>query len=76
MKPLLGAGLLLVWLSVWLTGIAWVTRYRRARAYGVSQRPGGGYRADKDVALRLLVFLLGVGLLAAIYLVSRMAGAL
>ncbi len=76
MKPLLAAGLLLVWLSLWLTGIYWISRYRQARAYGVTAGPGGEYRADKDAAVRLLAFLLGVGLLAAIFLVSRMAGAL
>jgi hypothetical protein len=74
MKALLDAGLLVVWVWLYLAGMVWIARYRRARTSAVTARPGDGYRADKDVGLRLLTFLLGLVLIFAVYLVSRVTG--
>ncbi len=65
------AVLLLVWVGLYLAGIAWLAGHRRARAYVSTPRQECDYRADKDVGLRVLTFLLGLVLLVATYIVIR-----
>jgi len=60
MKPLLDTVLFLAWVSVYLAGISWVSRYRKARAHALGPTGRSDYRADKDIILWLTVFVIGV----------------
>ena len=74
MKSLLDATLFLAWVSVYLTAVFWIGRYRRARVHALGLSGRCDYRADKDVGLWLLVFVLGILLFFAVYLVTSMIG--
>jgi len=69
MKPLVDSVLFLAWISVYLLMVSFASRYRRARV----QASGlwSDYRADKDVILRLSVFVIGVLLLFLMYLATK-----
>jgi hypothetical protein len=74
MKPLLDTILFLAWVSVYLTAVFWVGRYRRARAQALGLTWRSDYRADKDIGLWLMVFVLGLLLFFAAYLVTSVIG--
>ncbi len=76
MGSLRDVGLLLLWVWLYLAGIAWLARYRQARISACPAPSEGEYRADKDIGLRLLTFLLGVLLLTAAYFLTRMTDGL
>ena len=70
MKPLLDTVLFLAWVSVYLLAIFWVTHYRKARVHALGPMGRSEYRADKDVILRLTVFVIGILLLLLVFVVS------
>ena len=74
MKPLLDTILFLAWVSVYLTAVFWIGRYRRGRVHSLGPSGRCEYRADKDVGLWLLVFVLGIVLFFAAYLLTSMIG--
>ena len=74
MKPLLDAILFLFWVAMYLTAVSWVGRYRKARAHALGGTGRTDYRADKDLALRLTVFVLGAAMLLVGYFATRMIG--
>ena len=74
MKPLLDTILFLAWVSAYLAAVFWVGRYRRARVHALGLSSRYEYRADKDVTLWLMVFVLGILLFLAVYLVTSVVG--
>jgi hypothetical protein len=74
MKPFLNTLFFLVWVSVYLTAISWVSRYRKERVHALGPLGRSDYRADKDTTLRLAVFVLGVLLFLLAYVVTRAVG--
>lgn len=76
MKLLLNAALFLAWVTVYLTSVSWITRYRKARAHALGATGRSDYRADKDIGLWLTVFALGVLLFFAACLATWMIGQL
>jgi hypothetical protein len=71
MKSLLDTVLFLAWVSVYLAGISWVSSYRKSRVHALGSTGRSDYRADKDVALWLVVFVLGVLLFFLAYVTTR-----
>jgi hypothetical protein len=74
MKPLLDAILFLFWVAMYLAAISWVGRYRKARAHALGPTGRTEYRADKDLVLRLTIFVLGAVMLLVGYFATRMIG--
>jgi hypothetical protein len=74
MKPLFDALLFLVWVAVYLTAVFWIARYRKTKARALGPALHTEYRTDKDIALRLLIFVLGVVLLLLGYVATRAVG--
>jgi len=72
MKPLLDVVLFLVWVAVYLTAVSWVARYRKTKAHALGPALHTDYRTDKDIALRLLILLLGTVMLVVGYVATRM----
>ena len=71
MKPLLDTVLFLVWVSVYLLAISGATRYRKARVHALGPSGRGDYRADKDIVLWITVFVVGILLLALVYVATN-----
>jgi hypothetical protein len=74
MKPLLDVVLFLAWVTAYLTAVSWVARYRKTKAHAWGPAPDTGYRTDKDIALRLLILILGAAMLLVGYVATRMVG--
>ncbi len=74
MKPLFDALLFLVWVAVYLTAVLWIARYRKTKAHALGPALHTEYRTDKDIALRLLIFVLGVVMLLLGYVATRLVG--
>lgn len=74
MKPLLDAVLFLAWVTAYLTAVSWVARCRKAKVHAAGATRHADYRTDKDLALRLAIFVLGAVLLLAGYFARRMVG--
>ena len=74
MKPLLDVALFLAWIAAYLTAVSWVARYRKTKAHALGPTLHTGYRTDKDIALRLLILLLGAVMLLVGYLATRVIG--
>ena len=74
MKPLLDTFLFLAWVSVFLVAISWVSRYRKARVHALGPAGRSDYRADKDIALWLTVFVMGVFLFFLAYAATKVVG--
>lgn len=72
MKPLLDVALFLAWVAAYLTAVSWVARYRKTKAHALGPTLHTGYRTDKDIALRLLILLLGTVMLLVGYVAARM----
>ncbi|MFI5338510.1 MAG: hypothetical protein ACHQ7N_01560 [Candidatus Methylomirabilales bacterium] len=71
MKPFLDTVLFLAWVSLYLSAISWVSRYRMARVHALGPWARSDYRADKDITLWLTVFVLGVLLFFLAYVATR-----
>lgn len=74
MKPLLDTILFVMWVSVYLVAISWVSRFRRARVHALGPSGRSDYRADKDIVLWLTVFVLGVLLFLLAYVATQAIG--
>jgi hypothetical protein len=74
MKSLLDTVLFATWVSVYLAGISWVSRFRRARVHALGPSGRSDYRADKDIVLWLTVFVLGVLLFLLAYVATQAIG--
>jgi hypothetical protein len=74
MKSLLDAVLFLAWVTAYLTAVSWVARYRKAKVHAWGPTRHTEYRTDKDVALRLAIFILGAVMLLVAYFATRMIG--
>jgi hypothetical protein len=73
-KSLLDVALFLAWVAAYLTAVSWIARYRKTKAHAMGVTPHAEYRTDKDLTLRLLMFVLGAMLLLLGYLARRMVG--
>ena len=73
MNLLLDTILFLAWITAYLAVVFWVGYYRRARAHALGPTGRSDYRADKDMALRIMVFVVGV---VSFFLVNLMTQAL
>jgi hypothetical protein len=62
------------WVAASLTVVSVVGHYRRTRAHVVGPAGRNEYRADRDIALQLIVFLIGVLSVVVIYALGRMVG--
>ena len=71
MKPLVDSVLFLAWISVYLLMVLFASRHRMARVQASGRWGKGDYRADKDIILRLSVFVIGVVLLFLMYLATK-----
>jgi hypothetical protein len=71
MKPLLDTLLFLAWVLVYLLAISWVTHYRKARIHALGPMGRSDYRADKDIILRLTVFVVGILLFVLVYVATN-----
>ena len=71
MKLLVDIILLLAWITAYLAVVFWVGCFRRARAHPLGPTGRIDYRADKDVALRILVFVVGVVSFFLVYLATQ-----
>jgi hypothetical protein len=76
MKPLLNVLLFSAWVTLYLAAVYWIGRYRRAQAHALGPEGRDHYRADRDVGLWLIVFILGLVLLFAAYLATKATGQL
>ncbi len=74
MKPILDAVLFLAWVAIHLTAVFWVSRYRKARVHALGPTGRSDYRADKDIALWLTMFVVGVVLFLVAYLATWVVG--
>ena len=72
MKPLFQVILFLAWVTAYLTAVSWVARYRKMRVHALGPIRQTDYRTDKDIALRLLILLLGAVMLLVGYVATRM----
>lgn len=72
MKPFLDAVLFLAWVAAYLVAVSWVSRYRKAKAHALGPTGRTDYRADRDLALRLVIFVLGAVMLLVGYFATRM----
>jgi hypothetical protein len=71
MKLLVDTILFLAWITAYLAAVFWVGCSRRARAHALGLTGRIDYRADKDVALRILVFMVGVVSFFLMYLATQ-----
>jgi NADH:ubiquinone oxidoreductase subunit 6 (subunit J) len=71
MKPLVDTVLFLVWVTVYLGAVSLVTRYRINVVHALGPSGRSEYRADKDVILWIIVFVLGLLLLFLAYLATK-----
>jgi hypothetical protein len=71
MKPLFDALLFLVWVAVYLTAVFWIAHYRKTKVHALGPALPTEYRTDKDIALRLLIFVMGVVMLLLGYVATR-----
>ncbi len=71
LKPLLDVVLFLVWVTVYLAAVSYVSHYRKARAHAIGPAGRTDYRSDKDVGLRLAVLALGTLTLLLAYAAIR-----
>jgi hypothetical protein len=74
MKPLWDTVLFIAWVSAYLTAVAWISRYRRARAQAPGLEGQTDYRPDKDIGLNLAIFALGVVLFILMFLAIKAVG--
>lgn len=74
MKSVLDAFLFLVWATGYLAAVSWVVRYRKSRVGALGGTRNTDYRGDKDLTLRLAIFVLGAMMLLVGYLATRMVG--
>ncbi len=74
MKPFVDAVLFLAWVAAYLVAVSWVSRYRKAKANTLGPTGRADYRADRDLALRLVIFVLGAVMLLVGYFATRMIG--
>jgi len=74
MKPFVDAVLFLAWVAAYLVAVSWVSRYRKAKAHALGPTGRADYRADRDLALRLVIFVLGAVMLLVGYFATRMIG--
>ena len=74
MRLLVDIILFLSWISIYLSltyGIGW---YRRTQVFSLGTHGRGEFRAEKDLGVRLAVFLVGILLGVAAYFVLRALG--
>jgi hypothetical protein len=76
MKPVLDVILFLLWVSAYLTAVACLAWYRKARARALDHPVYSDYRADKDVGLSVAMLVLGVLLLWLVHLATLSIGRL
>jgi hypothetical protein len=76
MRPVLNALLFLLWVSAYLTVVACLARYRKARAHALGNAVQSDYRADKDVGLWVAMMVLGVLLFWLVHLATMTIGRL
>ncbi len=74
MKTLLNMIVFVVWLALSLAAVSLVGHYRKRQAHVGGAATRDEYRADRDVALQLIVFLIGVFSVVVIYVLGRMVG--
>lgn len=74
MKPLSDVVLFLAWISMYLTAVWCVACYRKAKVHALGPTRQVVYRADKDLVLRLAIFILGAVMLLVGYFATRMIG--
>ncbi len=72
MKPLLDVVLFLAWVTAYLAAVSWVARYRKTKAHALGPALHTDYRTDKDIALRLLILILGAVMLLVGYVATRL----
>ena len=71
MKTFIDIILVLVWVVAYLAVVNAVGQYRKARAHASGPVGRSEYRADRDVALKLVVLVVGVLSVVVIYALSR-----
>ena len=74
MKTLLNTIVVVVWLALSLAAVSLVGHYRKRHAYGGGGTTRDQYRADRDLALQLIVFFIGVLSVVVIFALNRVAG--
>jgi hypothetical protein len=74
MSILVDIFLFLVWVTVYLYLVYAIARYRREQALALGTHGRGEYRAEKDPGVRVAVFLVGILLAAAAYILLRTLG--
>ncbi len=74
MKSFLDVVLFLAWVAAYLASVSWVARYRKAKAHALGPSRHTEYRTDKDLALRVAIFILGAVMLLVGYFATRMIG--
>jgi hypothetical protein len=74
MKTFIDVILIVAWVLVYLAVVNAVGQYRRARAHASGSTARTEYRADRDVALKLVVLFIGAFSVVVIYALSRMVG--
>jgi len=71
MKLLVEAILFVAWVAAHPAAVSWVSGYRKARAHALGPIGRSDYRADKDMALRIMVFVVGVVSFFLVYLATQ-----
>ena len=74
MKTVLDIIVFVAWVAASLTAVSVIGHYRRTHAHVVGPAGRNEYRADRDMALQLIVFLIGVLSIVVIYALGRMVG--
>jgi hypothetical protein len=74
MKTFFDIILMVAWVVGYLSVVNAVGQYRKARVHVSGPTGRNEYRADRDVALKLVVLFIGVLSVVVIYAFSRMVG--
>ncbi len=74
MKTLLNMIVLIAWVALSLAAVSMVGHYRKRHAHVSGATTCDEYRADRDFALQLIVFFIGVLSVFVLYALGRMVG--
>lgn len=74
MKTILGMIVFVAWVAMSLAIVSLVGHYRRTHAHVGGAVGRNEYRADRDVALQLIVLLIGVLSVVVVYALGRVVG--
>ncbi len=74
MKTMLNMIVFVVWLVLSLAAVSLGGHYRKRHAHAGGATTHDEYRAERDVALQVIVFLIGVLSVVVMYVLGRMVG--